>query len=297
MEKKKRSGIQLCYPLEERRLTEPKFGWSQHWPVIVQPKLDGVRCRAICNGPFNSLLLSSTESVINSVPHIVRELQELCLYHELDGELYIPGESFETINSIVSRTVNLHEDSSDIQFWIFDLIDGQRQLERLNNLITSFSHGNPFIKIVPVKFAYSFQEIMTHYEDFINQGYEGIIVRHKLAPYIRKRSTFILKFKPKKSDVYKIVGIKQMVDKNGNLKQLLGAIICTSDEGTEFSVGSGMNDSFRRYYYNVAQDLIGRYCKISYQHMTSKGSPRFPIFVKILDENPEEETEITEGIL
>ena len=297
MEKKKRSGIQLCYPLEERRLIEPKFGWSQHWPVIVQPKLDGVRCRAICNGTMTPALLSSTESLINSVPHIVAELQELCIYYELDGELYIPGESFETINSIVSRTVNLHKNSSDIQFWIFDIIDSQLQLARLSDLVTCFSIGNPFIKIVPVKFAHSFAEIMTHYEDFISQGYEGIIVRHKLAPYIRKRSTFMLKFKPKKSDIYKIVGVKQMISKDGNLKPLLGAIICISDDGTEFSVGSGMNDSFRTYYYNVAQDLIGRYCKINYQHMTPKGSPRFPIFVEILDENPEEEMELTDGIL
>ena len=41
---KKRSGIMLCYPLEERRLINPKFQWANNFPVIVQPKLDGIRC-------------------------------------------------------------------------------------------------------------------------------------------------------------------------------------------------------------------------------------------------------------
>lgn len=297
MERKKRSGIQLCYPLEERRLTDPKFGWAQNFPVICQPKLDGVRCRALCNGTQAPVLLSSTETQIESVPHINDAIRQQCLHGELDGELYIHGENFETINGIVSRTVNIHEDYDKIKLYVFDVISGASQLERLVYLELHCNFKSLPIKVVPYELAYSFQDIMSIYEKFLDLEYEGIIVRHKLAPYVRKRSTYVLKFKPKKSDVYKIVGVKQMIGREGLPKPLIGALICTSDEGTEFSVGSGMNERFRKYHYHVPQDLIGRYCKISYQHMTAKGSPRFPIFVSILDENPEEDLDIETGVL
>lgn len=295
MERKKRSEIQLCYPLEERRLTEPKFGWSQNFPVICQPKLDGVRCRAVSDG-HSVILLSSTCSTISSVPHINKELEAIKYRFELDGELYIHGENFETINSIVSRTVNLHEDSSKIEFHAFDIIQPDIQLVRLDSLTVVVTES-PNIKIVECLFAYSFQDIIKIYEKFLSDGYEGIIVRHKLAPYVRKRSTFVLKFKPKKSDVYEIVDYSQMIDKNGYRKAYLGSLTCTSDEGTKFSVGSGMDAKFREEVWKNPNDLIGKFCKISYQHMTSKGSPRFPIFISVLDDNPEESPDIETGIL
>ena len=123
MEKRKRKGAQLCYPLEERRLTEAKFGWKHYFPHITQPKLDGERCRAICRGHEKPILLSSTESIITSVPHINKALQKKCFHGELDGELYIKGMDFDDISSIVSRTVNLHPDYEQMEYHIFDIVD------------------------------------------------------------------------------------------------------------------------------------------------------------------------------
>jgi len=68
-ERAKRAGVMLCYPFEEKRLLK----WSP--PYIVQPKLDGVRCRAVWAYELNSyVLLSSTQHQIVSVPHIVAAL-------------------------------------------------------------------------------------------------------------------------------------------------------------------------------------------------------------------------------
>lgn len=281
MEKKKRSGIQLCYPLEEKRFTNPRFGWS--FPVIVQPKLDGVRCRALCNGAQNPVLLSSTETIIKSVPHINDSLLQRCLHMELDGELYIHGESFETINGIVSRTINIHDDHEKIKFYIFDIINDKSQLERTSFLVNSFGSWSD-IEIVPSKLAFSFSEIITLYESFLDAGYEGIIVRHKLAPYIRKRSTFILKFKAKKEDIYKIVGYKEEISIEGKPKNRLGAIICIGNDIDEFSVGSGLNDDTRVKLWKERETLAGKYLKIAYQSITTKkGVPRFPIFMEVID--------------
>jgi len=143
---RKRTGIQLCYPFEERRLLEAKFGWT--WPVIVQPKLDGERMRALCG--LTTLLLSSTENRIHSVPHIQEELTIIKESVELDGELYHPAWDFDQINSVVSRTKNLHEDFEQISYYVFDIISEETQIYRTSGLIDLFTRYNfKYLKIVP----------------------------------------------------------------------------------------------------------------------------------------------------
>ena len=281
---KKRSNIMLCYPLEERRLIEPKFGWTGNFPIICQPKLDGVRCRAICNGTQAPVLLSSTETIIKSVPHINDAIRQQGLDEELDGELYIHGEDFETINSIVSRTINIHEDYDKIEFHIFDIVSEAPQLQRLAYLTNYCNFKTLPIEVVQNRLAYSFQDIMRIYEEFLDLGYEGIIVRHKLAPYIRRRSTYVLKFKAKKEDIYKIVGYKEEISIEGKPKNRLGAIICIGNDIDEFSVGSGLNDETRVSLWKDKEALVGKYLKVAYQSITAKkGVPRFPIFMEVID--------------
>ena len=95
MQTNKRKGIMLCYPFEERRINEPKFGWS--FPVIVQPKLDGERCRAIITGD-SVVLLSSEENEITGTPHIIEGIKSQLIKNcELDGELYCHRMDFSNI--------------------------------------------------------------------------------------------------------------------------------------------------------------------------------------------------------
>ena len=123
----KRTGVMLAYPFEEKRLAK----WEP--PYFVQPKLDGERCRIIVqNGVV--LMLSSTEEIITSCPHIAQRALEKLPAGEYDGELYRHGWSFEEIHSVVSRRVNLHPDHEQIQFHCFDLIENAQQLVRLSYL-------------------------------------------------------------------------------------------------------------------------------------------------------------------
>ena len=117
----KRQGIMLCYPYEEKRLRK----WKP--PFYIQPKLDGVRCRAELK-TTGVELHSSTNQIITSVPHINKALDDMKheLWHhgifELDGELYIHGWNFNQINSLVSRTVNRREDYEQMEYHVFDHI-------------------------------------------------------------------------------------------------------------------------------------------------------------------------------
>jgi DNA ligase 1 len=280
----KRSGSMLCYPFEEKRLLK----WRP--PYIVQPKLDGERCRAVPNDNGSYNLLSSEENSFISVPHINAALRVSKLWPaELDGELYLHGMTFEEIHSIVSRTVNLHPDYKLMEYHIFDqVLEGEPQFMRIP-YHRIWEIGNPVLVPVSSQVAETFEDVMREYDALIEQGYEGMVVRHWEAPYIRKRSTFLMKFKPKKSDYYKIIGYKEEVSIHGEPKGRLGALICRGDDGTTFSVGSGLNDNLREKYWDNPEELIGRLCHVAYQHITSgKGVPRFPIFIEVLESEPKE---------
>jgi DNA ligase 1 len=275
-------GIMKAYPFSEDRLAK----WQP--PYIIQPKFDGVRCRAIPleTGPKGNeyLLLSSEENIIYSVPHINEAFSKLGLRADLDGELYCHGMSFEQIISITSRTVNLHNDSQHIQFHLFDIICNESQMKR-QLLIEALRGIHPLIQVAPFWLCESLDDVMRAYDQLINIGYEGIIVRHKNNLYERKRSTLVMKFKPKKEDEYEIVGAQEEYDKDGEPKGTLGALICKSGDGNLFNVGTGFAEMQRAVLWDLKDTLNGRVAKVKYQHLTDgKKVPRFPVFVEISKE-------------
>lgn len=276
-----RSGIQLCYPFEESRLAK----WSP--PYIVQPKLDGERCRVIGNFDTGWHLLSSEENWITSVPHIQSalhaQLEQPGL--ELDGELYTHGMDFNEIHSRVGRTVNLHPDHEAIQYHVFDIVNEDPQYSRLTTL--KGLNLKPPLHIVSIYVCETFDEVMRAYDSILAQGYEGIIVRHIDSVYVRKRSTFMMKFKPKKDDYYEITGWEEETSIDGVPKGTLGSLECRGQGGHIFNVGSGFTKDQREAYWNIKNDLIGKLCHVQYQNITSgKGIPRFPIYIEIIEGDP-----------
>ncbi len=123
---------------------------------------------------------------------------------------------------------------------------------------------------------------MNAYNSIISDGYEGIIVRNVYAFYERKRSIWVMKFKPKRSDDYEIVGVQEEYDKDGNPKDSLGALVCKSNDGNLFNVGTGFTREDRANLWDIKALLPGMIAHVEYQHLTvGKEVPRFPVFVSI----------------
>lgn len=272
-------GIMKCYPFEEKRLSK----WTP--PYIVQPKYDGIRCRVIPIAQENGtsyLLLSSEENPIFGVPHLNEMFNKLNLSCELDGELYCHGMAFEEIVSITSRTNSLHHNHQAISYYCFDVIDGNPQYQRLL-FIEGLKNLHEKLVISPFYLCNSLDDVLKAYDEIINQGYEGIIVRHIANMYERKRSTWVMKFKPKKEDEYEIVDFKEELTQDGIPKDTLGAIVCKSGNREYFSVGTGFTEERRKQLWEARDLLVGQFAKVKYQHITSgKGVPRFPVFVDVV---------------
>jgi hypothetical protein len=322
-DRRKRSGIMLCYPLEERRLrwwfegharsNSPKTDF-----VICQPKYDGWRTRLLYNptykphtfphgetvDPQDARLYTSTALELLSVPTLNQRLYYFLLGHgitwplELDGEAYCHGLNFGQIESILATETHIHPDHEMIGFHNFDLFSHQHQAGRIAQLIDRIrvSEAENFYLRAPIDVATTLEEIFYLYEKYTDQGYEGIIVRHPLGFMMRRRSTFVMKFKPKAQDVYRIIGWVQEKDKYGNLKPSIGSFIARDDMGESFTVGSGLNEQGkhldRRRWYQWMMDhgyrgglctLAGLQVVVNYQHLTpGRGVPLFPVVHNIL---------------
>jgi len=185
----KRSGIMLFYPYEEARLAK----WQP--PFLIQPKLDGERCRALITSS-GVLLVSSEKNIISSVPHINEAVEKMGFPEgtELDGELYNHDMGFNDIHSIVSRKVLMHDEASLMHFHIFDIIpvndqnmiQGERWM-----LLRDIHFMNPLV-LVPGTIVFTPEEVLQCYNRHLSEDYEGIIVRNVYAPYVRKRSIYAL---------------------------------------------------------------------------------------------------------
>lgn len=269
--------IMKCYPFEEKRLSK----WEP--PYIVQPKYDGDRCRAIRLDSGEFILLSSEENLIYGVPHLNRILSDRIKSPgiELDGELYVHGLPHEKIHGIISRTANISDEHQLIQYHIFDIVNSNPQVIRARE-IQEFENLSPWIKVAPCRVCYNLDEITRYYDELIELGYEGIIVRHITAPYERKRSLWVMKFKPKQEDSYEICGSVEEYSIDGSPKDTLGALVCRSGDGNLFNVGTGFSDELRHQLWEVRGLLPGNRVRIKYQHLTSgKNVPRFPVFVEV----------------
>lgn len=292
-EKAVRSGCMLAVPCENQH---------ESWgiPCIVQPKLDGVRCRAVIR-PDSIKLYGSAGIEITSMPHIVmelfriRDIQGMASYMEpsleLDGELYIHGVSFAEVSGMARRkAVDIAHLA--VEYHVFDMVTTDPQTVRcakLYNIFTNTSLGEK-VKRVRTSWANTPDSVRLWLAQFISEGYEGIIIRHPDANYVRSRVKTMLKMKPRAQDDYPIIGCTEEIDLNGNAKSALGAFICKKDDNV-FHVGTGLTRGMREMYWHLRQrlDAGGYSLKVAYQNLTAaSGVPYQPVALSVIDPQGEE---------
>lgn len=259
-----REGIMLAYAFTEKRFK------SYSKPCIVQPKLEGDRMRVPFDQYGKPTLFSSGAKEKLSVPHIHKRLRERGLplkNMELDGELYVHGMPHEQIRSITSRTRDLHPQHEEMEYHVFDLVSEQPQFTRLATLSHIEELLFPCI-VVEYKLVYTMDQLVELYGEYVELGYEGIIIRDSKAPYFRRKTVTMQKLKPFVSDEFEIIGYAEEISIDNEPKNCLGSFACKTLEGEIFSVGTGFDREQRVNYWKVRDTLIGKWCKVRYQALT-----------------------------
>lgn len=265
------------------------------FPAYIQRKYDGIRCIAYLKN--NNVILESRKGIPfqnfgllkNQLKSLLTQMPQNFYF---DGELFTNKLNFE----VISGLIRLHDDkvkSEDIElinkidYHIYDYIDmSQKDLPYCNRLeyLTTFldenTNENSLCKKVDTILIDKLEDIKLYHQQFIEEGYEGVMVRDLNGPYeINKRSKYLQKYKEFFEEEYKIVGFKDGVSSEA------GLIIfdCITDDGTIFSVRPRGSFEERSVMFKDGNSYINKYLTVIYQEKTEKNLPRFPVGKSIRD--------------
>ena len=226
-------------------------------PFYVQPKLDGVRLVVSKSGCF-----SRTGKPVLGVEHLARGLKD---GEYLDGECYAPNKTFEEITSIFKMN------PQNLEFHIFDYFD-------INKPNLTFEERKKRIN-VDTFLVKNKSEVKGYHDLFVNQGYEGIMIRDPCSIYeVGKRSNYLLKYKSFQTEEYPIVDVKE-----GTGREKGAAIwVCKVGDHT-FSVRPEGTLESRKQLFSDKHKYIGKDLTVKFQNLTALGIPRFPVGLVVRD--------------
>lgn len=275
----KREGIQLAYPVDDGKIK--RLGDN----IIVQPKLNGERCRVAWYDD-EPVLLSSYGNVMPWLGQIKEDLLELKartgIELPLDGEIYKHGWPRERIASALRTKIFYKSDNGELEYHVFDMQVKLPQFERIAKV------GQIVKDLVATKFVYSTIVPVRDWKEFakafVDEGYEGIILRDLNSTYVTKRTVSMLKFKPTQEDTYRILDVIEALSEDGDPKGMVGAFLVTDGMGGQFKVGAGkMDHAERELLWQERQYIPGKMLLVKHEKIkTSGGVPLCSVAVEVM---------------
>ena len=264
--------------------------YKMSFPLFVQPKLDGIRCIShfMVGSPIKMISRKGT-SFIN-FKNIEQELyikmnNKIESNVFIDGELYSNELTFEKISGLVrSQTLTKDEiqEIKKIQYHIYDIFLPQHPLlnykQRFDILSTLFNNDDSshICKLVNTETANSIDDIQPFHAKYVEQGYEGIMLRDKNGIYeIDKRSKYLQKYKTFIEEEFPIIGY---TNEDGMI-----IFQCNTTENKTFSVRPRGTFETRREMFAKGDSYIGKLLTVIFQEYTELNIPRFPVGKTIRD--------------
>jgi len=276
------------------------------FPVLTSPKLDGIRCIKV-----NGRALSRK---LKPIPNDhVRTWVEDVLPDGFDGELLLPdltADYNEVQSAIMSK-----DGEPDFVFAAFDYFDGNSNMgfqDRLSNLtdMSLISNVDRRFMVVPHQQVETVEQLLAHQDEWLDQGFEGAMIRDPNGPYKFGRSTeregFLMKLKRFIDEEAVVIGVQQLMRNENQLTEdelgyakrssskdgkvpleLMGALRCRTADGAEFGIGTGFDMEMKRIIWAARDSYMGRTVKFKHQ-APPKGrkpgqAPRIPVFLGFRD--------------
>lgn len=267
------------------------------FPLLATPKLDGIRCLVI-DGKAVSRKLKPIPN------HHIRNLIERYCPNGFDGEIMIPGASFNEVQSLVMT----EEGTPTFEYHVFDWLRSNVEEHyriRIDNLAAWFQGASVrFLRPCLPMAVDNINHLNLLEESWLSEGYEGVMVRVPHGPYKFGRSTvregYLLKIKRFADSEAEVIGFEEQLsnqneaqkDELGHTKRsshkanlvpagTLGTLL-VRDVATrvEFGIGTGMDAAMRQEIWNNRGQYLGKL--VTYKHQPSGalegGRPRFPVF-------------------
>jgi len=267
------------------------------FPVIISPKLDGIRV-LIRNG-------SAVTRKLKHIPnHHINSALSFDNFEGLDGEVIVGRPHGDSVFSRTSSGVMSHEGTPAFKFWVFDEFSYPKlpfyvRYERLQLRRKSWPSWVKKLSHHEIKDRNHLKQM---HEFYVSQGYEGTIIRSPQGVYKFGRSTtkegILLKMVDYETDEATIVDFKEL-QHNGNPAErdalghtkrstakagksgrgVLGAFVVESEKYRDrFDVGTGFTDDARRRHWHNRKSLRGKIIRFKHKPFGQVDCPRHPVF-------------------
>lgn len=258
-------------------------------PVYCSPKIDGIRC-IILKGEVLSRSLKP-------IPNKFIQSQLRGFDQDLDGELYIPGKTFNEISSAVMS----EEGEPDFQYIVFDSISDKPYYQRTGPWFYPEQ-----VRFLERRYVCTIERLLELEKEYLAAGHEGLMIRSPEGPYKYGRSTekegYLMKLKRFEDSEAVITGFleefentnEQIINELGKKKRsshkankvpkdTLGALLLTDVKtGVEFKASSGLDHALKKEIWLNKELYKGRLIKYKYM-ATLKDKPRHPTFLGFRD--------------
>lgn len=282
-------------------------GDNLDYPVLVSPKLDGIRC-LILDGKVVS---RSLKPIPNE--HVQR-LYGHDMYNGLDGEIIVGDATQKNAFNSTTSGVMSKSGNPDVTFFIFDDFSNptlpfkERFVSAIKRITKEDGKYHQYFAPVGHAIIEDFEKLGESENNALRMGYEGLMVRDPMGEYKFGRSTlkqgWLLKLKRFEDSEAEIIGYQQLMH-NTNIakknelgyqersskkegkepKPMIGAIkVRDLKTGVEFDIGTGFDRKQRRKLWRGREFLNGKIVKYKYQPTGVKDKPRFPVFLGFRDQ-------------
>lgn len=271
------------------------------FPVLISAKLDGIRA-VVKDG----IVYSRSMKPIRN-----RHVQNLFgrpEYNGLDGELIVGQPNAKDVYLKTNSGVMSADGQPDVSFFVFDRWDMPEAdyWYRYEHGVVGIADSDPKLCRVWQWEVSNEEELLRAESWFLEQGYEGAMVRRADALYKYGRSTakefILMKLKRFTDAEYKVVGFEERMKNNNEVTKNelgyaersthkenlegrgdLGALVLESEGGLVFNCGTGFDDATRAHIWSNRDSYLGKYAKVKSFLIGVKDLPRFPVFLGFRD--------------
>jgi len=290
----------LCSPFEQKLVDKIKF------PAYAQMKMDGMRFNAIVRSGKVEFR-SRNGKQIHLLGNLEKEFAALagdvdCVF---DGELLVMLEDDhqfadrQTGNGILNKankgTISA-EQAALVHASVWDLIpyayftDGlcstpyAKRFSTLEQIVNKQKSEGKKIWAVTSSIVETIEQAQEIFQEYLAEGFEGIILKDGAGVWEDKRSKTQIKFKGELECDLKIVAVEEG---KGKAAGMLGAIICESADGiVKVNVGSGFTDANRKQYWS--ENLVDKIVAVKYnsriKNKAGEESLFLPVFIELRDD-------------
>lgn len=278
------------------------------YPCSLQPKLDGMRCIMTKDGCFSrkGKYIPAAQFIRDSAEFLFEENPELIL----DGEIYNHElkNDFQTLMSIVKKQKLTDEDLNKckqyLQFHVYDVVSNESWISRedflsfvlgIDNQVRQFSSKfipsrfSPYITTVFTAYCANQRQIDDWVLEFLEEDYEGGMIRLNNLPYENKRTYQLMKYKNFQDREWELADIEE--GKGNWAGHAKRAILWKDDANkslgickeTTFAAGIAGSKEYTKRLLEEKSSAIGKPTTITFFRFTDDGIPYLPIMKIVRD--------------